>query len=211
MFEKEEMGERQARNKKAWRRPSLAFPPPFRLVPPRSKGLAHQTCKVVDVRRPERYKTGEAKARKGGERVRENERGKSVSCCLSLLDEPGGRKKWRATNPQPKKIESKTPSSRFVSLIFLSFSLSSPPSAMADPHPTTATHRPPAAIELSNVSTFVELLSALPPPVAPVPGGVPRPPSAIGDAAAVERLSGDEAALARMRAALAGVRQVPYM
>jgi len=82
---------------------------------------------------------------------------------------------------------------------------------MADPHPTTATHRPPAAIELSNVSTFVELLSALPPPVAPAPGGVPRPPSAIGDAAAVERLSGDEAALARMRAALAGVRQVPYM
>ena len=82
--------------------------------------------------------------------------------------------------------------------------------AMADPHPATA-HRPPAAIELSNVSTFVELLSALPPPVAPVPGGVPRPPSAIGDAAAVGRLSGDGAALARMRAALAGVRQVPYM
>lgn len=79
---------------------------------------------------------------------------------------------------------------------------------MADPHPT---HRPPAAIALSNAPTFVELFAALPPPVAPVPGGVPRPPSAIGDAAAVERLVGDKAALARMRAALAGVRHLPYM
>ena len=82
---------------------------------------------------------------------------------------------------------------------------------MADPHPPPPTHRPPAAIELSNASTFVELLSALPPPLAPAPGGVPRPPSAIGDSAAVARLSGDKLALARMRAALAGVRQVPYM
>ena len=79
---------------------------------------------------------------------------------------------------------------------------------MADPH---TRHRPPAAIELTNATSFVELLSALPPPIAPAPGGVPRPPSAIGDVAAVERLCRDEAVLARMRAALAGVRQVPYM
>ena len=112
------------------------------------------------------------------------------------------------------KSEDEVKKTNRQALSYLSLvSLSPPPSApMADPHPATTQHRPPAAIELSNASTFVELLSALPPPVAPAPnGGVPRPPSVIGDAAAVERLSGDGAALARMRAALAGVRQVPYM
>jgi len=83
---------------------------------------------------------------------------------------------------------------------------------MADPHPPPHHARPPAALELPNVTSYVELLSSLPFPVAPAPAGsVPRPPSAIGDAAAVERLAGDQQALARMRAALAGVKQVPYM
>lgn len=189
--------------KKAWRRLFCGAPRP-RLSPtgssPRKGMQLTKHVKCIDFEVPERCsERARVRGARGGN-VRAWKR--FFSLCFFFF----------TSFPRKKRVRDERARENLSSHHQLSFSpWRVSPSAM-DPHPaTTAHHRPPAAIELSNASTFVELLSALPPPVAPVPGGVPRPPSAIGDAAAVERLSGDGAALARMRAALAGVRQVSYM